>query len=96
MATKETVKKCLAVLAGSKPGTDMTAVSLESYAVALEPVPDAVLEQVAVGLMRASEETVRSWGSPEMALLYLVVFVALVLTGGGRFALERLRPGRRG
>ena len=50
MATKETVKKCLAVLAGSKPGTDMTAVNLESYALALEPVPDAVLEQVTVEL----------------------------------------------
>jgi hypothetical protein len=52
MATKETVKRCLAVLAGSKPGTDMATVNLESYALALEPVPDAVLEQVTVAQTR--------------------------------------------
>jgi putative oxidoreductase len=45
---------------------------------------------VSVGAMRASEETVRSWGRPELALLYLLVFAALVLTGGGRFSLDRL------
>ena len=50
---------------------------------------------VAVGAMRASEETVRSWGNPELALLYLVVFGTLVLTGGGRFSLDHLLPGRR-
>ena len=51
---------------------------------------------VALGAMKASEETVRSWGNPELALVYLVVFAALALTGGGRFSLERLfRRGRR-
>ena len=50
---------------------------------------------VAVGAMKASEETTRSWGNPEMALLYLVVFATLALTGGGRFSLDRLLPGRR-
>jgi putative oxidoreductase len=50
---------------------------------------------VAVGALTVSEETARSWGSPEMALLYLVVFVALALTGGGRFSVDRLLPGRR-
>ena len=29
---------------------------------------------VALGAMKASEETVRSWGNPELALVYLVVF----------------------
>lgn len=50
---------------------------------------------VTVGAMRVSEETVRSWGNPEMALVYLAVFATLVLTGGGRFSLDRVRPGRR-
>ena len=45
---------------------------------------------VAVGGMRASEETLRSWGNPELALLYLLVFAVLALTGGGRFSLERV------
>lgn len=50
---------------------------------------------VAVGMRQASEETVRSWGNPELALLYLLVFTTLVLTGGGRFSLDRVLPGRR-
>jgi putative oxidoreductase len=50
---------------------------------------------VAVGAMQASEETVRSWGNPELALLYLLVFTTLVLTGGGRLSLDRVLPGRR-
>lgn len=50
---------------------------------------------VAVGAMKVSDETLRSWGNPEMALVYLLVFASLVLTGGGRFSLERVLPGRR-
>lgn len=50
---------------------------------------------VTVGAMPASEETVRSWGKPELALLYLLAFGTLVLTGGGRFSLDRVLPRRR-
>jgi putative oxidoreductase len=50
---------------------------------------------VVVGGMRASEETIRSWGNPELALLYLLAFATLMLTGGGRFSLDRVLPGRR-
>jgi putative oxidoreductase len=50
---------------------------------------------VAAGMRQASEETVRSWGNPELALLYLLIFTTLVLTGGGRLSLDRVRPGRR-
>jgi putative oxidoreductase len=50
---------------------------------------------VAVGAMRASEETVRSWGNPELALVYLAVFATLVWTGGGRLALDHVLPRRR-
>ena len=50
---------------------------------------------VAVGAMQVSKETARSWGNPELALLYLLVFATLVLTGGGRFSLDRVFPGRK-
>jgi putative oxidoreductase len=50
---------------------------------------------VALGAMKASEDTVRSWGNPELALLYLLVFVVLVLNGGGRFSLDRVLSFRR-
>lgn len=45
---------------------------------------------ILVGLREYPEETVKGWGNPELALMYLVVFLALALAGGGRFALERL------
>jgi putative oxidoreductase len=44
----------------------------------------------ALGLWDVPAETLRSWGNPELALVYLAICVALVLTGGGRFALDRL------
>jgi putative oxidoreductase len=45
---------------------------------------------VALGAMQVPEETQRSWGNPELALVFLLVFTTLVLAGGGRFALERI------
>jgi putative oxidoreductase len=50
---------------------------------------------VALGAMEASEKTVRSWGNPELALIYLLAFATLALTGGGRFCLDRILPIRR-
>jgi putative oxidoreductase len=38
----------------------------------------------------ASEDTLKAWGNPELALLYVAVMLALVLAGGGRFSLDRL------
>jgi putative oxidoreductase len=32
------------------------------------------------------------WGKKELALSYLVVWIALIVAGGGRFALDTLRP----
>lgn len=45
---------------------------------------------VKLGLMNATSAQVESWGNPELALAYLIIFVALILTGGGRFSAERL------
>ena len=45
---------------------------------------------VELGLMSVGAEQLKGWGNPELALAYLIIFVSLTLTGGGRFALERL------
>jgi putative oxidoreductase len=50
---------------------------------------------VSLGLMRASPDVVKGWGNPEMALIYLVCFLAIVLMGGGRFSLDHLVLKRR-
>jgi putative oxidoreductase len=42
------------------------------------------------GLRPVSGETLESWGDPERAAIYLLVFIALALFGGGRFSLDRL------
>jgi len=42
----------------------------------------------------ASEDTIRSWGNPELAMLYLVLGLALALLGAGRFSLDS-RLGRK-
>ena len=42
------------------------------------------------GLMSAPEDVVQSWGNPERAATYLLVFIALIFTGGGRFSLDRM------
>lgn len=49
---------------------------------------------VATGAMSVPDDTLRSWGNPELALVYLLVFSALVLAGGGRFSLDHLRARR--
>lgn len=51
----------------------------------------------ATGAMTVPEDTLRSWGNPELALVYLLVFGAVMLGGGGRFSIDHLlarpRPG---
>jgi len=41
-----------------------------------------------LGIARASEESLKAWGNPEMAVLYLIVCLAVVLLGPGRFSLD--------
>ncbi len=53
MATLEVVERAMELLARSKPGTDLATVSVEVYALVLEPVPDDVLLQAAVVLARS-------------------------------------------
>jgi putative oxidoreductase len=42
------------------------------------------------GVNPVSEEVLESWGNPERAAVYLLIFLALTLMGGGRFSLDRL------
>jgi putative oxidoreductase len=43
-----------------------------------------------VGVAPASEDSLKAWGNPELALVYLAVFVAVALLGPGRLALDPL------
>ncbi len=43
-----------------------------------------------LGVLDAAPETVERWGNPELAAVYLAVFLALALMGGGRFSVDRL------
>jgi putative oxidoreductase len=42
------------------------------------------------GLMEIPEDVLESYGDPERAAVYLLIFVALIFLGGGRFSLDRL------
>jgi putative oxidoreductase len=42
------------------------------------------------GLMEIPEDVLESYGDPERAAVYLLVFVALIFLGSGRFSLDRL------
>jgi putative oxidoreductase len=50
------------------------------------------LQQLAIvaGLSAAPPEQVASWGSPEMALLYLAICLALLMLGPGHWSLDHL------
>lgn len=50
-------------------------------------LPQHVL--VFFGFLDVPEEVVKSWGDPERAALYLLIFLSLIAMGGGRFSLDR-------
>lgn len=43
-----------------------------------------------LGLLGVPAETLKGWGNPELALVYLAAFVVVALVGPGRFALDSL------
>jgi putative oxidoreductase len=49
----------------------------------------------ALGLLDVSTDTLKAWGSPELALVYLAAFVSVALIGPGRFALDAMFGGKR-
>ena len=54
-------------------------------------VPPLVTMLVAAFVVHGSDP----WSKKELALLYAIPFLTLILTGGGRFALERFVRGKR-
>jgi putative oxidoreductase len=42
------------------------------------------------GISPVTPEVLENWGNPERAAVYLCIFLALTLVGGGRFSLDRL------
>jgi len=41
-----------------------------------------------LGLVSVPEETLRGYGGPELAILYLLIWLALLILGGGRLSLD--------
>jgi putative oxidoreductase len=41
-----------------------------------------------LGIAPASEETLKDWGNPELALVYLMIFAGIALLGPGRWAID--------
>ncbi|HXV63804.1 MAG TPA: DoxX family protein [Vicinamibacteria bacterium] len=54
-------------------------------------LPQQIL--VWMGASSYPEDVIDGWGNPERAATYLLIFIALVLMGGGGFSLQRLIRG---
>ncbi len=79
---------------GTRVAAAFCAVTMVVAAFARHHAHDLLL--LKLGLLQAPAEHVKAWGNPELALVYLLAFLALTLLGGGQFALERaFKKGRR-
>jgi putative oxidoreductase len=50
---------------------------------------------IRLGLLQVPPERLTLWGNPELALVYLAIFLAVVLAGPGGLALDAMRGGGR-
>jgi putative oxidoreductase len=89
-ALSETVGGLLVFLGfGTRIAAALCAITMLVAAVARHHAYDLLLWKL--GLMTVTPETAKIWGSPELALMYFMAFVALVLAGAGRLSLDRGR-----
>jgi putative oxidoreductase len=73
---------------GTRVAAAFCAITMAVAAIGRHHAHDLLL--VKMGLLKVPAENLQAWGNPELALMYLVPFVALVLLGGGQFSLERM------
>lgn len=78
---------CIALGIGTRIAASFAAFTMFVAAIFRHRLPQHIL--VWLGAMSAPEDVVESWGNPERAATYLLIFVALILLGGGRFSLDR-------
>ena len=48
-----------------------------------------------LGLLQAGADELKAWGNPELALVYLAIFLGVALLGGGRFSLDAMVGGKK-
>jgi hypothetical protein len=63
MATRDTVKRVMTLLAETRPGTDLAKIGLDAYVLVLEQVPDDKLTEAAVLLAREPGDFLPSAGT---------------------------------
>ena len=80
---------------GTRVAAAFCAITMAVAALGRHHAHDLLL--VKMGLLKVPPENLQAWGNPELALMYLLPFLALVLLGGGQFSLERVfrKGGRR-
>jgi putative oxidoreductase len=72
---------------GTRIAAALCAITMLVAALARHHAYDQLLWKL--GLMTVTPETAKIWGSPELALVYFLAFVALLLAGAGRLSLDR-------
>lgn len=78
---------------GTRVAAAFCAITMSVAALSRHHAHDLLL--VKLRLLEVPAEKLGAWGSPELALIYLLPFLALLLLGGGGLALERMFGRRR-
>lgn len=73
---------------GTRIAAGLAAVTMLVAAFVRHHAHDLLL--VKLGLRTANEETLQAWGSPELALVYLVAMITVGLIGPGRLSLDAM------
>lgn len=77
----------------TRPAAALCAVTMLVAAFVRHHALDQVF--VRLGLLEVPPERLAAWGNPELALVYLAVFLAVALAGAGALSVDGMRSGRR-